>query len=100
MTWRWHASGIVVWQGNMGLTTYTNTRIYSNRVDNFYHDGIKSDSNASIFGNEVSTIQGSAHSDSLLIQSGSYSAIYNNFVHDSGDQNIYLDNLNQPGVNG
>jgi hypothetical protein len=88
----WHVSGITIWANSTG-TTYTSTRIHHNRVELLYHDGIKTGSNASIYNNEVSYVHGSGHSDSIIDQSGSYCAIFNNYVHDSDDQNIYLDNL-------
>lgn len=91
----WHVSGITIWQPSPSdVDTYTNTLIFSNRIANLYHDGIKSGHNFSAFGNEVSGIHGSGHSDSILAQSGDFVKLYGNFIHDSNDQNIYLDNLN------
>ena len=93
----WYVTGITVWNG--AGTDQTNLRIHHNRVSNLHHDGIKSDGNFSIFNNEVSGIQGSGHSDSILCQSGSNCYIYDNFIHDSSDQNIYIDNLKAVPVN-
>lgn len=86
------ATGITMWP-NGGLSSFTANLEHDNRVDNLYDDGIRCGADCSIYHNEVSRIVNSGHSDSLLAQSGSYIAIYNNYVHDSGDQNIYLDNL-------
>jgi hypothetical protein len=86
------ATGITMWS-NGGLSSFTANLEHDNRVDNLSDDGIRCGADCSNYHNEVSHIDGSGHSDSLLAQSGSYIAIYNNFVHDSGDQNIYLDNL-------
>jgi hypothetical protein len=41
----------------------------------------------------VKHVEGSGHSDSLLLQSAGYSQVYNNYVEESADQNIYIDNL-------
>ena len=87
----WFISGIDFW-GSGTSSDPTNTRIHHNKVTNLRHDGIKCDGGASIYNNVVTGIQGSGHSDSILIQSGGNSRIYNNFIS-SSDQNIYLDNL-------
>jgi hypothetical protein len=89
---KWGATGITLW-ASTGTTNFNDNLVHDNRVDQMYNDGIRCGSNCSVFDNEVSHVDGSGHSDSLLIQSGGYSAVYNNYVHDSGDQNIYLDNL-------
>ena len=87
------ATGITMFPTG-GLGNFTGGGLeHDNRIDNLYDDGIRCGENCSMYHNEVSHIDGSGHSDSLLLQSGSYGAIYNNYVHNSGDQNIYLDNL-------
>jgi len=89
---KWGATGVTLW-ASTGTSNFNDSLVHDNRVDQLYNDGIRCGSNCSVYNNEVSHIDGSGHSDSLLIQSGSYSAVFNNYVHDSGDQNIYLDNL-------
>ncbi len=93
----WFISGIVAWI-NPGGTNPANLRVHHNKVGNLRHDGIKANGNCSFYNNEVYGVNGSGHSDSLLIQSGGNARIYNNYIHDSQDQNIYLDNLNNYGV--
>ena len=87
----WYVSGIDYW-ASPGGTSYTNKKIHHNKVMNVYHDGIKSDGNVSIYNNIVLNVEGSGHSDSILVQSGGYAKIYNNYVS-SADQQIYLDQL-------
>ena len=68
---KYHATGINVWTARGAGNEYTNGAvIFSNSVINLYHDGIRSGDNASLFANNVRDCSGSAHSDSLLIQSG------------------------------
>jgi hypothetical protein len=89
---KWAATCMTVFSGT-GSTSFTDNLVHDNRCDQVYHDGLRCAGNCSLYHNEVSHVDGSGHSDSLLIQSGSYAAVYNNYVHDSYDQNIYLDNL-------
>lgn len=89
---KWHGTGITHW-GSTGSTNYTDGIVHHNQVEYMFDDGIRCGSNCSLYNNVVRHIDTSGHSDSLLIQSGSYSAVYNNYVEGSGDQNIYLDNL-------
>jgi len=90
---RWVVSGITAWAGPGSSTNFDDVKIHHNWVQDVGHDGIKCGSNCSMYNNVVTNVAGSGHSDSLLFQSGSYGAIYNNYVFGSGDQNIYLDNL-------
>lgn len=92
-TKKYGATGIQCWAGYIGPSNYTSIQIFSNKVENLWHDGIRSSYNASLFNNDVRFCNGSGHSDSLLIQSASFAKLYNNFVL-SSDQLIYLDNLN------
>jgi hypothetical protein len=74
-------------------TSFTANLEHDNYAHGLFNDGFRAGQNASIYHNEASVIVGSGHSDSLLEQSGQYAAIYSNYVHDSNDQNCYLDNL-------
>ena len=89
---KWGATCVSMWAAT-GTTNFNDNLQHDNRCDQMYNDGLRCSANCSIYHNEVSHIDGSGHSDSLLIQSGSYSALYDNYVHDSYDQNTYLDNL-------
>jgi hypothetical protein len=89
---KWGATCVTLW-GATGTANFDDNLQHDNRCDQIYNDGLRCGANCSIYHNEVSHVDGSGHSDSLLIQSGSYSAVYGNYVHDSYDQNIYFDNL-------
>ena len=89
---RWLGTGITSWSST-GSTAFNDNLVHHNWVQDMQNDGIRCGANCSLYNNHVQNIAGSGHSDSLLIQSGGYSAVYNNVVRDSGDQNIYLDNL-------
>ena len=84
----WCASGIKVFAGG---TDYVSNLAHHNLVANLFNDGIDFGGHASMYNNDVSGIQRSGHSDSIQCQNGSYCAIYNNYIHRSGAQNIYLD---------
>jgi hypothetical protein len=89
---RWAISGITIWATNTG-TGFESTNIHHNLVENLAHDGIKTNSNASIYNNIVRSVyRPGYHSDSILIQSGNYAKIYNNYVN-SQQQSIYIDNV-------
>jgi hypothetical protein len=89
---KWGATCVTLWAAT-GTSNLTDSLQHDNRCDQVYNDGLRCGANCSIYHNEVSHVDASGHSDSLLIQSGSYSAVYSNYVHDSYDQNIYFDNL-------
>jgi hypothetical protein len=89
---KWGATCVTVWAAT-GTSNLTDNLQHDNRCDQVYNDGLRCAANCSIYHNEVSHVDASGHSDSLLIQSGSYTAVYGNYVHDSYDQNIYFDNL-------
>lgn len=91
-TFLWAATAITNFPGVSG-TAYDANLEHDNYAHGLYNDGFRCGSNCSVYHNEASVIVGSGHSDSLLEQSGSYAAFYNNYVHDSNDQNCYLDNL-------
>ena len=76
-------------------TNYDNDTLHHNQVEYMNDDGIRCASNCSVYNNVLRHIDGAggSHADALLIQSGSYSAVYNNYVENSGGQNIYIDNL-------
>ena len=89
-----NGTGVACWSAT-GTTSYTDgCNIHHNLIQYLQHDGIRVGSNASLHDNDITGVDGSGHSDSLLCQSGNYCAIYNNYVYNSGDQNIYIDNLN------
>jgi hypothetical protein len=89
---KWGATCVSLW-ASTGTTNFNDNLQHDNRCDQVYNDGLRCSGNCSVYHNEVSHVDGSGHSDSLLIQSSSYSAVYGNYVHDSNDQNIYFDNL-------
>lgn len=88
---RWDATGMTVWNVLSG-TTFTRVKLHHNKVEQVLNDGIRGSNNCSLYNNDVRNVDGTGHSDSLLIQSGSYAKVYNNYV-ESNDQAIYLDNL-------
>lgn len=90
--YHWDANGAYVTTHSTS-TTFNVGKIHDTLVENIFHDGLKGGANLSIYNNVIKHVEGSGHSDSLLIQSGGYSQIYNNYVEKSADQNIYLDNL-------
>ncbi len=87
-----HFTGLSVFGATTGGGGYTSEQVFSNRVENLWHDGIRVGSNASAWNNDVRFCNGSGHSDSLLAQSGSHVKFYNNFVI-SSDQCAYVDNV-------
>lgn len=90
---KYHATGINVWTLQGAGNEYTNgVFAFSNCIANLYHDGIRVGGNSTLLNNDVRNCNGSAHSDSLLVQSGSNAKIAGNFVF-STDQAVYLDNL-------
>jgi len=90
---KWHATCLSLFRTAQSSASFTDNTAHDNNCTQMYHDGLRCNGNCSLYHNEVSHIDGSGHADSILIQSGSYGQIYSNYVHDSGDQNIYLDNL-------
>ncbi len=89
----WWANGIVSFAAT-GTTNFDDNIIHDNWIQDITFDAIACSSQCSIYNNRViNTWVSGPHSDSLLIQSGSYSQIYNNVVLDSGGQDIYIDNL-------
>jgi len=87
---RWHATAVALFNGG-GTSSYTANLIHHNKEEYLYHDGIKCNLDCSIYNNEGRNIEGSGHSDALQCQSGTYCQIYSNYIHDNGDQSIYLD---------
>ena len=88
-----NTTGLACWSAT-GTTSYTDgCNIHHNLIQYMAHDGIRAGSNASLHDNDLTGVDGSGHSDSLLCQSGNYCAIYNNYVYSSADQNIYINNL-------
>jgi hypothetical protein len=90
--YHWDAAGSYV-TTHSSSTTFNVGKIHDMLVENIFHDGLKGGANLSIYNNVIKHVEGSGHSDSLLIQSGGYAQIYNNYIEKSADQNIYLDNL-------
>ena len=88
---KWSVSAITIFS-EYG-DPYISRLIHHNRVENIYHDGIKVGGRCSIYNNYIANIEGSGHSDSIMISSSSYVKIYNNFIDDSDDQNIFLDKI-------
>lgn len=89
---KWQGTGSTMFCAT-GTSSFTDCTQEHNKVEYMLNDGLRCSSNCTLDSNEVDHIDGSGHSDSLLCQSGSYCSVANNYVHDSGDQNIYLDNL-------
>jgi hypothetical protein len=87
---RWHATAVALF-GPGGSSSYTANQIHHNKEEYIYQDGIKCNLDCSIYNNEGQHVEGSGHSDALQCQSGTYCQIYNNYIHDNGDQSIYLD---------
>ncbi len=93
VTQRWAAAGIQVWAPPAGKK-YNNIQIFNNKIENIAHDAIKTNNNASIFKNEIARAWSpGVHADNIVVQSGSYIRIYNNFIHDNDrSQSIFIEN--------
>jgi hypothetical protein len=87
----WCGTGMRIFNGAGAGSTYTLILEHDNRVANLFEDGIGNDGNATVWNNEISHVYGSGHSDSIEIQNWSYEDIHNNYIHESNDQNIFLD---------
>jgi hypothetical protein len=89
---QWAVTGILSFSCSCGGSTpFTNVKIHHNKANNFQCDGLKTCGCSSTYNNDVSHIEGSGHSDSIICQNAQYCAVYNNYIHNSGDQNIYVD---------
>ena len=91
---RWNKTGILSFGGGVG-TDFTSNAIHHNKIEYIQMDGICAGGNSSIYNNEISyAYKGGTHADGIVIQSGGYAKIYNNYLHDqAGGQMIYIDNV-------
>lgn len=89
----WHATAITIYDIGWSPVATNNILLHNNKVEYMHHDGIKTSGNTSFWSNDVSFVEGSGHSDSIIVQSGANCSIYDNYIHDGTDQSIYLDNL-------
>lgn len=85
-----HAMGLTSWTGAGNGTSFTSASlIHHNQVEFLWHDGIRTDSNSSVYNNYVKEIGGSGHSDGIICQSGKYCQIYNNTLENGAE--LYMD---------